>query len=151
MSGARGFTIRLAGGTARNAAAFASELRARLTRRGHRVRLWTPEEPGEAGVQPPGVIDIVLDVPLESAGRERLEGALPSEVEILSAPEGAGHEPETPAVERLDLAGGEGSLDEAVSRLLSLLESRKLIPGTDDDTRRDEQLLIERLTELGYL
>lgn len=159
MSGAQGFTIWLAGGAARDAAAFASELRARLTRRGHRVRLWTSEEAGEVVVEPHGVvINIVPEGSLESAARERLRGALPNAVEVLlgrageaDASVGTGHEPGEPAVEKLALAGGEGSLEEAVSLLLSLLESRKLIPGTDDDTRRDEQLLIERLTELGYL
>jgi hypothetical protein len=46
---------------------------------------------------------------------------------------------------------GVDSVSESVSRLFGLLEEKTLLARDESEMQRDEQILIERLTDLGYL
>jgi len=46
---------------------------------------------------------------------------------------------------------GVDSVSDSVSRLFSLLEEKGLLARDESEIQRDEQILIERLTDLGYL
>ena len=188
----KGLILRVSGFERSEAMPLIFEVRARLARRGIRVKLLaTPvsyevfkhinlelektfeETASLRDVSPhEGVIHILMEaVPSAVVGQQTQR--LQTTVNIHIQPVGEkqknaraceAHLIEAPPVEQnLDLASerlptpdftfqvGIEPLKEEVNRLLSTLEEQQVIPQLDRDAQRDEQMLTQRLGDLGYL
>jgi adenylylsulfate kinase-like enzyme len=123
-----------------------------------------------------GVIPVIAEERFNRRERERLQQKLPTTLNLLitssleqfpsTEPSDGLVKPETaesatasctatgfeePLSPDIIFQASAGTPDEALSRLLSVLESRSLVPRLDSEIQRDEQMLIQRLKDLGYL
>jgi hypothetical protein len=135
MSSHKPFTLLLSGSRDSGKTWLADEIRARLAQRGSEVKILQVDETSawpnpDDYVQP--IIIVCVQRPNHLADDDATENA------------------QNHAFDFTFLAGVD-SVSDSVSRLLVLLEEKGLLARDESEIQRDEQILIERLTDLGYL
>jgi hypothetical protein len=161
MSSHKPFTLLLSGPGDSGKTWLAHEIRSRLVQRGFGVKIRRVDEtfvwPNRDDVL---LRDNLISVILEDNSQTTLLQTAPDYLESLISVSvrrpsllgetGATENSDTQAFDFTFLTGVD-SVSDSVSRLLGLLEEKGLLARDESETPRDEQLLIERLADLGYL